>query len=292
MYLQPVVPGSWVQHQLVAKSWGGWVWVECGVAGQQGWLPEKMLTCKGSYVPVVQSPLPMTTATAATSSIMPASSVRTAPQLRSFLTTAPTTTYSIMSSSSVGSFLAHMPIATGLSELMNKLMGPDCQHQCQSVLVDLARRSQRHFLQYEPRVTNLLASLKFPRAVLVESQPNCLGEMHPGRPSNPTVSIYSDLHPEVRLAPSEWIRIAVRMQVGEDRVQWGDYFNQASENLSLMCFYHGCPFGAVLGMINEGGFIPGEGTCTKKSRRVAGCFCSQSFWEAFDKGRGHMLDFI
>jgi len=64
-----------------------------------------------------------------------------------------------------------------------------------------------------------------------------------------------------------------------------------NENMSERTFYHGAPFGAVVGMIAAGGFIPGPGKCRKGSRRVSGCFCSTDFGDAFSKGTFHQLDF-
>ena len=55
--------------------------------------------------------------------------------------------------------------------------------------------------------------------------------------------------------------------------------------------FHGCPFGAFLGMLGKGGLVAGEGTCKRKTRSVSGAFCTQDFFDAFGKGQGHMFDF-
>ena len=56
--------------------------------------------------------------------------------------------------------------------------------------------------------------------------------------------------------------------------------------MSDKIYYHGAPFGAVLGMLAAGGFIPGPGKCRKNTRSVSGCFCSEDWGEAFSKTMG------
>ena len=78
------------------------------------------------------------------------------------------------------------------------------------------------------------------------------------------------------------------------------YMTQEWENLTLdedgnvRCLYHGTVWGAAMGMVVKGGFIPGPGKCKLRSgrkRSVQGAFCSTDFASAFLKGTGHQLDY-
>ena len=90
---------------------------------------------------------------------------------------------------------------------------------------------------------------------------------------------------------TEWWRVDVDSYDGvlkEVKVQHHWFHDQ---DMSTQTYFHGAPFGAVLGMMFAGGFIPGPGMCRKHTRKVSGCFCSTVVADAFAKGTGHQLDF-
>ena len=76
-----------------------------------------------------------------------------------------------------------------------------------------------------------------------------------------------------RFDHSEWFRFdtdtLARMQ--DDNVSFQNPWTH-NDNMSASTFFHGCPFGAVLGMIRAGGFIPGPGKCRKNGIKVKACF--------------------
>ena len=63
----------------------------------------------------------------------------------------------------------------------------------------------------------------------------------------------------------EWFRFPVDTSC--DRHECKDYVTNENENRTVMDyngkFFHGCPFGAFLGMLAKGGFVAGEGACKK-----------------------------
>ena len=93
----------------------------------------------------------------------------------------------------------------------------------------------------------------------------------------------------------EWFRFPVDMSSRWDPQACKDYVTNEDENHTDMGFkgklFHGCPFGAFLGMLGKGGFVAGEGACKKNTRSVSGAFCTTDFFDAFCKGQGHMFDF-
>jgi hypothetical protein len=159
-----------------------------------------------------------------------------------------------------------------------------CNSNYSDLLGDLQERSRKHLEEYQPDVAALIQSLKFPPASLQNNV-----EEHSGLESFPGLSTYSELN-WAHLPKEEWCRVAVEMNIGE-QARWTSYWSPQNIDMSSRFWYHGCPFGAFLGMLQAGGFIPGPNTCTKNSRKVKGAFCTESFWEAFDKGQGHMFDF-
>ena len=63
---------------------------------------------------------------------------------------------------------------------------------------------------------------------------------------------------------TEWLRVDVDSYDGvlkEVKVQRHWFHDQ---DMSTQTYFHGAPFGAVLGMLFFGGFIPGAGMCRKK----------------------------
>ena len=92
-------------------------------------------------------------------------------------------------------------------------------------------------------------------------------------------------------APEEWVRFDLESYADISKEFKTEHHWWHSEDMSAKHYWHGAPWGAVVGMIAAGGFIPGPGTCRKNTRKVTGCFCSASFEEAFSKGANHQLDF-
>lgn len=91
---------------------------------------------------------------------------------------------------------------------------------------------------------------------------------------------------------AEWCcyESSTSMDMIQAGVTMNDYWTQ-STNMSELRLFHGTVWGAVVGMLASGGFIPGPGRCRKNSRSVKGCFCADSFDGAFAKGMGHQLDY-
>ena len=94
------------------------------------------------------------------------------------------------------------------------------------------------------------------------------------------------------LRTEEWFRFPVCMSA-----QWSlqvkkDYVTNEAENQTQKGvngdLFHGCPFGAFLGMLAKGGFVAGEGCCRRKTRSVIGAFCTTDFFAAFSKGKGQL----
>jgi len=91
---------------------------------------------------------------------------------------------------------------------------------------------------------------------------------------------------------TEWCRLRVDTQHGmhADGIVFRPHFRN-TEHMSASFSCHGFAFGAVLGIVQAGGFIPGPGERRKNSLKVSGRFCATDFWDAFDKGTGHGLGF-
>ena len=97
---------------------------------------------------------------------------------------------------------------------------------------------------------------------------------------------------QVKFNASEWYRFPVDLPPMES---YRDYVTNEWENRTQLGLaarlYHGCPFGAFLGMLFIGGFIAGHNPCKKRTQSVIGAFCTLDFWEAWSKGQSHMFDF-
>ena len=247
----------------------------------QGRVPRWLLTmgCKGPYYdPVV------TTAVAQTCTSHPFRGYAEPPEPQIPLPRFPLPR-SRLEESDAGSSRFHCPAVAQTPMPLWQLQGVASRHEAfsftlsdQQRCMELNRRAHAHLDEFDwdmppqQHTSALMRHIRFPTPNVSKPIPVTCGSL-PG------------------FGEEEWERYDIDTCEGLQKevkfqIHWWN-----NENMSERTYYHGAPFGAVVGMIAAGGFIPGPGKCRKGSRRVSGCFCSTDFGDAFSKGTFHQLDF-